>query len=56
MKKLLYLVVLFIFSSCTEDPILYTLTTSTNPIDGGTLSPETSQFEEGETIMLNATP
>jgi hypothetical protein len=56
MKKLLCLFALFIFSSCTEDPILYTLTTSTNPVDGGTLSPETSQFEEGETVMLNATP
>ena len=56
MKKLLYLFALFIFSSCTEDPILYTLTTSTNPVDGGTLSPETSQFEEGKTVMLNATP
>ena len=56
MKKLLYLFALFIISSCTEDPILYTLTTSTNPVDGGTLSPETSQFEEGETIILNATP
>ena len=56
MKKLLCLFALFIISSCTEDPILYTLTTSTNPVDGGTLSPETSQFEEGETIILNATP
>ena len=56
MKKLLCLFALFIISSCTKDPILYTLTTSTNPVDGGTLSPETSQFEEGETIILNATP
>ena len=56
MKKLISLIILFSLFSCSEDPILYTLTTSTNPADGGTLSPETSQFEEGETVMLNATP
>ena len=56
MKKFISLIILFSLFSCSEDPILYTLTTSTNPADGGTLSPETSQFEEGETVMLNATP
>tara|TARA_X000000368_G_scaffold133962_1_gene105145 strand:- start:369 stop:2285 length:1917 start_codon:yes stop_codon:yes gene_type:complete len=56
MKKLISFLTLLSLFSCTEDPILYTLTTSTNPAEGGILSPETSQFEEGETVMLNATP
>ena len=56
MKKFTSLIILFLLFSCSEDPILYTLTTSSNPVEGGTLSPETSQFEEGETVMLNATP
>jgi len=56
MKKLLKLFLLLVVVSCTEDPILYTLTTSSNPPEGGTLTPETSQFEEGETVLLNATP
>ena len=56
MKKLLKFFLLLFVISCTEDPILYTLTTSSNPPEGGTLTPETSQFEEGETVLLNATP
>ena len=56
MKKLLKLFLLLVVISCTEDPILYTLTTSSNPPEGGTLTPETSQFEEGETVLLNAAP
>jgi hypothetical protein len=56
MKKLISFLILLSLFSCTEDPILYTLTTSTNPAEGGILSPETSQFEEGETVMLNAIP
>ena len=34
----------------------YTITTSVNPLEGGTLTPTTTQFEEGETVVLNATP
>jgi len=56
MKKLLKFFLLLVVISCTEDPILYTLTTSSNPPEGGTLTPETSQFEEGETVLLKATP
>jgi hypothetical protein len=56
MKKLaLFLSFLFVIS-CTKDPIIYTLTTSANPYDGGTVSPTTKQYEEGETATINATP
>jgi len=56
MKKLLYYFLVLFLVSCSKDPILYTLTTSVNPLEGGTLTPTTTQFEEGETVVLNATP
>jgi surface protein len=56
MKKLaLFLSFLFVIS-CSKDPIIYTLTTSANPAEGGTVSPSTQQFEEGETATITATP
>ncbi|MDA7731025.1 BspA family leucine-rich repeat surface protein [Flavobacteriaceae bacterium] len=56
MKKLaLFLSFLFVIS-CSKDPIIYTLTTSANPSEGGTVSPSTQQFEEGETATIIAAP
>ena len=56
MKKLaLFLSFLFVVS-CTKDPIIYTLTTSANPSDGGTVSPSTQQYDEGKTATITATP
>ena len=56
MKKLL-LLLLFIplVISCTKDPIIYTLTTSANPSEGGTVSPSTQQYDEGKTATITAT-
>ena len=56
MNKLFSFLFFLAIISCSKDPILYTLTTSANPTEGGTLLPITSQFEEGETVVLNATP
>ena len=54
MKKLaLFLSFLFVIS-CTKDPIIYTLTTSANPSDGGTVSPSTQQYDEGKTATITA--
>ena len=56
MKKLaLFLSFLFVIS-CTKDPIIYTLTTSANPSDGGTVSPSAQQYDEGKTATITATP
>ena len=55
MKKLLLLLLLIPLVSCTKDPIIYTLTTSANPADGGTVSPSTQQYEEGKTATITAT-
>ncbi|MDB4086516.1 CotH kinase family protein [Flavobacteriaceae bacterium] len=56
MKKILYFILLLSVFSCSKNPILYTLTTSVNPLEGGTLNPSITQFEEGETVILNAVP
>jgi len=56
MKKLaLFFSFLFVIS-CSKDPIIYTLTTSANPADGGTVSPSTQQYDEGKTATITATP
>ena len=56
MKKIfLLLSVLFLFS-CTKETIKFTLTTSVNPIDAGTVNPETRQYNEGDTANLIASP
>ncbi len=56
MKKLaLFLSFLFVIS-CSKDPIIYTLTTSANPAEGGMVSPSTQQFEEGQTATITASP
>ena len=56
MKKFfLLLSVLFLFS-CSQETIKYTLTTSVNPADAGTVNPETRQYNEGDTANLIASP
>ncbi|MDB4093558.1 VCBS repeat-containing protein [Flavobacteriaceae bacterium] len=56
MKKLILLLSVLFVVSCSKDPIIYTLTTSANPSDGGTVSPSTQQYDEGKTATINATP
>ena len=53
MRKLflLLLSVLFVVS-CSKDAVMYTLTTSANPSEGGTVSPGTKQYNEGETWTI----
>ena len=55
MKKLALFLSFLFFISCTKDPIIYTLTTSANPSDGGTVSPSTQQYDEGKTATITAT-
>ena len=56
MKKLLILLSIVFLTSCSKDPIIYNLTTSADPPDGGTVSPITNQYEEGKIASINATP
>jgi hypothetical protein len=55
MRKIYFLFFLLIIS-CNKDPIIYTLTTISNPIDGGMVSPNNKQYEDGEIASITATP
>ena len=54
----LALALLFIatLSCSTESTTVYTLTTTVNPAEGGTITPNAGSFDEGEIISLQATP
>jgi lysophospholipase L1-like esterase len=54
-KYLFYFTVLFFFS-CSKDPLLYTLTTSANPISGGTVTPINKKYDSGDIASIIATP
>ena len=57
MKKLiLQLLFIPLVFSCEKDPVLYMLTTSANPVEGGTVLPATRQYESGDTANLVAAP
>ena len=56
MKKLFLLLSVLFVVSCSKDPVIYILTTSANPVEGGTVSPVTKQYNEGETASITATP
>ena len=57
MKKLILLMsVLFFIVSCEKDTVIYTLTTSASPADGGTVTPSTKEFNDGDVANLVATP
>tara|TARA_B110000914_G_scaffold225335_1_gene245699 strand:- start:2476 stop:4221 length:1746 start_codon:yes stop_codon:yes gene_type:complete len=48
--------VLFFIVSCEKDTVVYTLTTSASPADGGTVTPSTKEFNDGDVANLVATP
>ena len=56
MRKLLLLFSVLFVLSCSKDPVIYTLTTSANPTDGGTVSPTTKEYEQGESATITAFP
>lgn len=57
MRYLNLLVVLFILVSCsTESTPVYQLTTSSNPTEGGTVSPASGEYDDGEQVSITASP
>ena len=55
MKKISLFLLLFLFS-CTNDPIVYTLTATAEPAEGGQVVPEFMEYGEGDTAYVVATP
>lgn len=57
MKKIVVLLI-FLFVACSEDdPIIqYSISVQVTPVEGGSVSPSSGMFNEGESISLLATP
>ena len=56
-KYAILLLSLLTLTTCeSDDPIQYKLSTQVNPPEGGTISPSSGTFDEGEEITLKATP
>lgn len=57
MKKTLLLAALFAISCSHEaETIFYTLNVTTNPINGGSVSPALGEFKEGSSVTLDVAP
>ena len=58
MKKLLLILSVLFILSCSGDTetTKYTLTTSVSPPEGGSISPETGEYNEWDSVDITATP
>ena len=55
MKKILFSLITLLFISCSEElPEVFTLTITSNPTEGGTITPSSSEYEEGTMVTLKA--
>ena len=59
LEKISLYIFILIFISCSKDveePVLFTLTATANPTEGGTVSPTNGQYESGDVATVTATP
>ena len=59
MKKLILFLFFFFVISCTKDieePVMFTLTSTVNPAEGGSVSPANGQYESGDVATISAIP
>jgi len=56
MKKLFSFLLIVVLISCSKDPVIYTLTATANPAEGGTVSPSSQQYDSGDVAAITATP
>ena len=54
MKNLFFVAFILTILSCSEDPIIHTLFTSSNPINGGSVSPSKADYDNGESAQITA--
>ena len=54
MKKLFFVAFLLTILSCSEDPIVHTLFTSSNPLNGGSVTPSKAEYDNGESAQITA--
>ena len=58
MKKIIILFVSILIVSCSKEsePTMYTLTVTSNPTEGGTISPSGGEYEDGKDVTIRVTP
>ena len=56
MRNLLKLFTVILLFSCSEDPVIYTLSATANPAEGGTVSPSSQQYDSDDVVTVTATP
>ena len=56
MRKFILFTFLTFLLSCSSDPIVYTLTATADPAEGGQVVPEYMEYGEGDTAYVVATP
>ena len=56
MRKFIFFTFLTLLLSCSSDPIVYTLTATADPAEGGQVVPEYMEYGEGDTAYVVATP
>ena len=54
MKKIFLFIALISINSCSKDPVTHSLFTSSNPINGGSVSPSKAEFSNGESAEITA--
>ena len=54
MKKIVLFFSIIIIISCSKDPIKHTLFTSSSPVNGGSISPNKAEFNNGESAVITA--
>ena len=56
MKKLFSFLLIVVLIACSKDPVIYTLTATANPAEGGSVSPSSQQYDSGDVATVTATP
>jgi hypothetical protein len=56
MKKLFSFLLIVVLIACSKDPVIYTLTATANPTEGGSVSPSSQQYDSGDVATVTATP
>lgn len=57
MKKIFtFLVISLTFFGCEKETLMYKLSVSSNPSEGGTINPTSGEYEEGTEVIINVTP
>ena len=56
MKKFFSFLLIVVLIACSKDPVIYTLTATANPAEGGSVSPSSQQYDSGDVATVRATP